>query len=136
MSDEIESILTSTKKLCSIAASYTDFDSDIILHINSVFSTLAQMGIGPVEGFMIEDATAKWVDFLGTNKQYNAVKSYMYLRVRLIFDPPATHYAITAWEAQIKEAEWRLSVLRESTQWVDPKLFPPQYENILDGGTP
>lgn len=131
-----DSILTSTKKLLGLEESYTAFDQDVIIHINSVFSTLAQLGIGPTDGFAIEDATANWVDFLGTNLQYNAVKTYVYLRVRLLFDPPATHYAIASWKEQIQEVEWRLSVLRESTQWVDPKLFPPQYENILDGGTP
>lgn len=130
------SILTSTKKLLGLEESYTAFDQDVIIHINSVFSTLAQLGIGPTDGFAIEDATANWVDFLGTNLQYNAVKTYVYLRVRLLFDPPATHYAIASWKEQIQEVEWRLSVLRESTQWVDPKLFPSQYENILDGGTP
>jgi hypothetical protein len=105
-----DSILESTKKILGIDAGYTAFDLDIMTHINSVFFTLHQLGIGPAEGFMIEDAEAKWVDFLGTDPRYNAVKTYVYLRVRLLFDPPTTSYLITALTEQVKELEWRLTV--------------------------
>jgi hypothetical protein len=105
------------------------FDLDIITHINSAFSTLTQLGVGPAEGFMIEDATAVWSDFIGDDIQYNSVKSYVFLRVRLLFDPPATSYLIAAYEKQIQELEWRLSVLREGTEWTG-ELIP----NVLDGG--
>jgi hypothetical protein len=123
------SILNSTKKILGIAEDYTVFDLDIITHINSAFSTLTQLGVGPAEGFMIEDATAVWSDFIGDDIQYNSVKSYVFLRVRLLFDPPATSYLIAAYEKQIQELEWRLSVLREGTEWTG-ELIP----NVLDGG--
>lgn len=115
-----QSILTSTKKILGLAADYTAFDLDIITHINAVFSTLAQLGIGPAEGFMIEDAEAEWEDFIDDGSQLSSVKSYMFLKVRQLFDPPTTSYLITAVEKQIQEFEWRLSSRREETEWVDP----------------
>lgn len=118
------SILNSTKKILGIASDYTAFDLDIITHINSVFSTLTQLGVGPTAGFMIEDDAANWADFLADDLQLNSVKSYVFLRVRLFFDPPATSYLITAYEDQIKELEWRLNSHREETQWVNPNPTP------------
>jgi hypothetical protein len=114
------SILISTKKILGVAEDYTVWDLDIITHINSAFSTLTQLGVGPVAGFMIEDETAEWSDFIGTDLELNSVKTYIYLRVRLLFDPPATSYAITAMNDQIEQLEWRLNVHREETEWVDP----------------
>jgi hypothetical protein len=115
------SILNSTKKILGVANDYTAFDLDIITHINTAFSTLTQLGVGPSAGFMIEDDTATWDEFIGaTDPQLNSVKSYVYLRVRLLFDPPATSYLINAYEDQIRELEWRLNVHREESQWVDP----------------
>lgn len=125
------SILTSTKKILGISAEYTEFDLDILTHINSVFSALTQLGIGPAEGFMIEDATETWDAFLESDINLNAVKTYMYLRVRLLFDPPTTSYTITAMNEQVKELEWRLNVYRESITWV-----PPIEEYVYDGGEP
>lgn len=113
-----DSILTSTKKILGIDAAYEQFDLDIITHINSVFSTLSQLGIGPVGGFMIEDATPVWSDFLNNDINLNSVKTYVYLRVRLLFDPPTTSYLITALNEQVRELEWRLSVKREDEAWV------------------
>lgn len=118
------SILNSTKKILGIASSYTAFDLDIITHINTAFSTLTQLGVGPAEGFMIEDDTATWADFIVDDIQLNSVKSYVYLRVRLLFDPPATSYLITASQEQVRELEWRLNTHREETQWVDPDPDP------------
>jgi len=115
------SILTSTKKILGIAEDYTVWDLDIITHINSAFSDLTQLGVGPVAGFMIEDATPVWEDFISDNiQQLNWVKDIVYLKVRLLFDPPTTSYAITAMEDQIQKLEWRINVQRESTEWVDP----------------
>lgn len=114
------SILTSTKKVLGIPEDYLVFDLDILTHINSAFSTLTQLGVGPPEGFMIEDASAVWADFIPDDLQYNPVKTYIYLRVRQLFDPPTTSYLITAFNEQIKELEWRLNVHREETGWVDP----------------
>src|SRR4051794_31087184 len=118
------SILNSTKKILGIANDYTAFDLDIITHINTAFSTLTQLGVGPATGFMIEDDTAVWDDFISDDFQYNSVKSYVFLRVRHLFDPPTTSYLITASEKQISELEWRLNVHREETGWVDPDPDP------------
>ena len=128
-----QSILISTKKVLGIAEDYTAFDLDIITHINTAFSTLTQLGVGPAEGFMIEDAEPEWVDFYADDLQYNAVKSYVFLRVRYLFDPPQTSYLISATERQIQELEWRLNVHREETGWTDP--MPPDYwiEDVHEG---
>lgn len=128
-----QSILTSTKKILGIAEDYTVFDLDIITHINSAFSTLTQLGVGPANGFMINDAEPVWADFIESDLQYNSVKSYVFLKVRQLFDPPATSYLISAVERQIEELEWRLNVHREETGWVDPN--PPDYyiEDVHEG---
>ena len=104
------SILTSVKKVCSIAEDVDAFDVDITMHINSVFSTLTQLGVGPEEGFSIEDDTTEWDAFLGDDIRLNNVKSYIYLRVRLLFDPPSTQYLVSSMQEQAKELEWRLNV--------------------------
>lgn len=114
------SILTSTKKILGIDAAYTVWDLDIITHINSAFSTLTQLGVGPADGFVIGDAEASWEDYIGDDVELNSVKTYIFLRVKLLFDPPPTSYAITAMEKQIEQLEWRLNVHREETEWVDP----------------
>ena len=117
-----QSILTSTKKILGIAEDYTVFDLDILTHINTAFSTLTQLGVGPADGFMIEDATAVWADFdpVDDHLNFNSVKSYVFLKVKMLFDPPTTSYLITATEKQLEELEWRLNVYREGTEWVDP----------------
>lgn len=115
-----DSILTSTKKILGIAGDYDAFDLDIITHINSVFATLTQLGVGPVEGFMIEDSVAVWGDLLGADPRLNSVKTYVYLRVRMLFDPPATSHLVDAFKQQVQEFEWRLNVQREGESWVDP----------------
>lgn len=109
-----DSILGTTKKMVGLGADYTAFDTDILLHINTVFTTLCQLGIGPEEGFMIEDEDAVWADFLGGDPRLNSVKSYMYLRVRMLFDPPPTSFTQDAMRKQIEELEWRLNVHREA----------------------
>lgn len=108
-----DSILISTKKILGIEAAYTAFDVDILTHINSVFSTLHQLGIGPVDGYVILDDQATWDLYLLNDPRINSVKSYMYLRVRLLFDPPTTSYLITSLKEQAQELEWRLNVVRE-----------------------
>lgn len=128
------SILTSTKRALGLAEDYTAFDYEIIMHINSVFSTLNQLGVGPDVGFMIEDKEATWEAFLGSDPRLNHIKTYMYLRVRLLFDPPTTGFTTTAMEKQIKELEWRLNVQREDAEWVDPNLTGVLIQPILDGG--
>jgi hypothetical protein len=107
------SILDETKKVLGIEPEATAFDTDLIMHINTVFFSLQQLGVGSDEGYMITDKTATWTDYLGDNKNLNAVKSYMYLRIRLLFDPPATSFALDAIQKQITELEWRLNVESE-----------------------
>jgi hypothetical protein len=107
---DTQSILTSVKKLLGIDESYTVFDTDVMLHINSVFSTLQQLGVGPSSGYAISDSTGTWGDFIGASTVINNVKSYMFLRVKLLFDPPATSFALDAMSLQIKELEWRMNV--------------------------
>lgn len=115
------SILLSVKKVLGIAPEYTAFDQDIYMHINTALSTLTQLGVGPATGFTVDDVGDDWADFVDpTDHQYNAVKSYVFLRVRMLFDPPQTSYLIAAQNDQIKELEWRLNAHREETGWVDP----------------
>lgn len=112
----MDSILTSIKKLLGIAEEYTQFDQDIMMHINSVFLTLAELGVGPTEGFFIEDASTEWSEYISSNTLLlNAVKSYMYLKVRLLFDPPLTSSVSELMKEQIKEFEWRMNVLVDPT---------------------
>lgn len=113
-----DSILTSVKKLLGIAEDYTQFDTDIIMHINSVFSTLAQLGVGPSNGFAIEDDSAIWSDYLSDNaSKLNFVKTYIYLKVRLVFDPPQSSAVIEAFNRNISELEWRINVAAETSEY-------------------
>lgn len=116
----ITSILDSVKKSLNLADDYTPFDEEIIMHINSVFSTLNELGLGPNEGFMIEDKEPTWDAFLGSDPRLNSVKTYVYLRVKLLFDPPNTGFTTAAIERQIEQLEWRLNVQREDKEWTDP----------------
>lgn len=115
-----QSILISVKKILGIAEDDTSFDVDIVLHINTVFSILNQIGIGPTDGFMIEDSTSTWDTFMGPDKRLSPVKTYIYLRVRLLFDPPNTSFVIESMNKQVAELEWRLNVIREGDSWTDP----------------
>lgn len=104
------SILTSVKKMLGIPEDYEQFDMDIIMHINSVLMILTQLGVGPEEGFAITDKSTVWTDFIGEGKLVELVKSYVYLKVRLIFDPPQSSSIIEAMNRQISEFEWRINV--------------------------
>lgn len=139
-----QSILISTKKILGVPEDYTVFDLDILTHINTAFSTLTQLGVGPANGFMIEDETAVWSDFLpdyptdsgsssGDDHRYNSVKSYVFLKVRQLFDPPATSYLISAVEKQLQELEWRLNAHREDLDWVDPDPGVIEVEDLHEG---
>lgn len=110
----MESILTSIKKMLGIAEEYEHFDQDLIMHINSVFMVLKQLGVGPAEGFSISDKNATWDDFASTQKNLNAVKSYIFLKVRLLFDPPTSSAVMDCINRSISEYEWRLNVEVES----------------------
>lgn len=120
-----QSILESTKKVLGLAADYTAFDTDIIMHINSGFSVLTQLGLGPDDGFTIEDSTKMWEEYIGSTKYIEMVRTWMYLYVRLIFDPPTTSFAGGAMQKQLDEHTWRLNVVREDEKWQDPTPVEP-----------
>ena len=106
----MESILTSVKKLLGITEECTDFDIDIIMHINTVLSILCQIGVGPADGFSIEDSSATWSEFIEDNSKLEMVKSYVYLKVRMLFDPPTMGAVMEAMKRNINELEWRMNV--------------------------
>lgn len=105
-----DSILSTIKKMLGIDPEYTDFDVDIIVNINMVFNILNQIGVGPVEGFSITDNKTVWSDYISDMRKLEMVKSYIYLKVKQIFDPGTSSALNTAIENQVKELEWRLSV--------------------------
>lgn len=113
-----ESILLSVKALLGPDADYDVFDQDIVIFINSAIATLTQLGIGPSEGFEITGEEETWEDFLGGDmRRINSVKTYIFMKVRMAFDPPASSYVLSAYEDSCKEFEWRLNVA------VDPGTY-------------
>lgn len=110
----MESILTSIKKLLGIAEEDTNFDQDLIMHINSVFMILTQLGVGPSKGFAIKDENDVWSDFIPEQSSLEAVKSYVYMKVRLMFDPPLSSAVADAINRNISELEWRLNAGAEN----------------------
>lgn len=106
----MESILLTVKKSLGLAASYTAFDPDVIMHINSVMLDLNQLGLGPTGGFVITGEDELWTDFIGARKDLVAVQSLTYLKVRLLFDPPQTSFVVDSINKQIEKFEWRLMV--------------------------
>ena len=119
------SILKSTKKILGLDQEYTAFDLDVITHINAAFSILDQLGVGPLGGFSIEDDQTEWIEYPVPPNQLHLIKTYIYLKVRLLFDPPSTSFLINAYEEQLKEYEWRLNVMREV-------LLPPSVQPLLE----
>lgn len=109
----MESILTSIKQLLGITAEYKHFDMNIIMCINSVFSTLTQLGVGPEEGFSIKDEFATWGDYMEENAYREMVKTYVHSKVKLMFDPPTSSSLLDALKQQAAEFEWRLMVAAE-----------------------
>lgn len=105
-----ESILLSIKKLLGITSDDGAFDTDIIIHINTAFSVLNQLGVGPKEGFHISGLEEMWSEFLPTPHKLDSVKTYVYLKVKNIFDPPQSASIMQAYNETIKELEWRLNV--------------------------
>lgn len=111
----MESILTSIKKLLGIEENYTHFDADLIMHINSVFMILTQIGVGPTNGFSIQDAETTWQEFLPEDSNLEAVKSFIHLKVKLMFDPPTNSSHLESIKQLASELEWRLNVSAENT---------------------
>lgn len=124
----MESILTSIKKLLGIGEEYEHFDTDLIMHINSVFSILTQLGVGPSEGFSISDDLAVWSDFIPEGQKLELVKSYMYLKVKLLFDPPSSSAVMESTNRMISEFEWRLNAM------VDPAPLVSSKEETTNDG--
>lgn len=121
MDSVINSILDSIKKKLGLFPEVvTEFDPDIIDAINMAFNVLTQLGVGPIEGFSINGNEETWDMFI-TDERANLVKTYVYIKTKLIFDPPQSSYAITALQEQAKEYEWRLNILVES-----PQSFPKE----------
>lgn len=111
----MESILISIKKLLGIAEECCDFDTDIIIHINSAFMILTQLGVGPTNGFNIRDNQALWSDFISDDTRLDAIRSYVYLKVRTMFDPPQSSSLLDAIKQNLSELEWRLTIAAESS---------------------
>lgn len=105
----MKSILDTIKKMLGIESDYKHFDIDIITNINTTFMNLQQIGVGPKNGFSITDNSAEWADYI-SEENLEAVKTFIYLKVRLLFDPPTNAFLVDAMERQIKEIEWRLNV--------------------------
>lgn len=112
--EQMDSILTSIKKLLGITEEYTHFDADIIMHINSVLTILTQLGVGPAEGFHIEDASVTWDDYLSNKLYFEPVKTYIYLKVKLMFDPPLSSAVMESMNRMISELEFRLNTAAET----------------------
>lgn len=104
----MDSILNSTKKLLGIMPEYEEFDADLVININSALMILNQLGVGPKEGFRISSAEETWSNFLGERNDLEAVKTYVYLKVKLMFDPPSSSFVLSSISEQIKELEYRL----------------------------
>lgn len=110
----MDSILTSIKLLLGITEDYEAFDQQIIAHINSVFIILTQLGVGPPEGFMITSKIETWNEFISDDKKMQLVKSYMHLKVKMLFDPPSSSVVMDSTNRMINEFEWRLNSQAES----------------------
>lgn len=113
------SILFTIKKMLGLDEDYTPFDADIIVHINSALMTLTQLNVGPKNGFMITSYEETWDDFLTNEVMLGAAKNYVYLKVRMLFDPPSNSFVMDALKQQAEELGWRLNVMAESVETFD-----------------
>lgn len=112
----IESILTSVKKAIGLLEDYEHFDPEIVMHVNSVFSILTQLGVGPSDGFSISDSTTTWDEFIGDDPRFNLVQTYMFMKVKLLFDASSmSSTLIDSYTKQCNEYEWRLNVEAENS---------------------
>lgn len=111
----MNSILNTIKKLLGLDAEQHDFDVDIIVFINSAFTRLTDLGVGPKEGFAIEDEYKEWTDFVQDTLKFNDLQTYIYLKVKMVFDPPTSSAVLAAYERTINELEWLINVRAESS---------------------
>jgi hypothetical protein len=109
----MSSILSTVKKLLGIEENYTHYDNDITVYINSSFISLQQIGVGPPGGFSITNVDDTWEDFLGDTKELEAVKTYITLKVKLLFDPPTSSFVIESINQTLTQLEWRLNIQGE-----------------------
>lgn len=105
-----DSILVSIKKLLGITEDYNQFDTDIIIHINTAFSILTQIGVGSDDGFYITGSDEKWTEYLPQGARLELVKTYVYQKVKLMFDPPSSSAVMEAMNRSIAELEWRIYI--------------------------
>jgi len=105
-----QSILNTIKTMLGPDSSYAVFDTDIIVHINTALATLTQLGVGPVKGFRITGASETWSDFIGDAGDLDSVKTYIYCKVKMVFDPPSNSFLMSAMKETCQEIEWRLNV--------------------------
>lgn len=109
----MDSILISIKKMLGLEQDFTSFDTDIIININSALMVLNQLGVGPNTGFMITSSTETWDRFLFGRTDLESIKTFIYLKVRLVFDPPTNSFLVDAIKNQIEELSWRINVQSE-----------------------
>lgn len=109
----MESILLTIKKMLGLEPEYTPFDTDIIVLINSSLMRLHQLGIGPKDGFHITDDSQTWSDFVGDRQDLNSIQEFIFIKVKLVFDPPSTSFVISAYNDRANELEWCLMVEKE-----------------------
>lgn len=114
-----ESILLSVKKMLGLDKDYDVFDPELIIHINTVFGTLHQLGVGPEDQFRITGDSDLWSDFTTEGEQTDEVKTYIYLRVRLLFDPPSSSFVLSSFKEQLQELEWRLNVKADEIKGIE-----------------
>lgn len=133
MTDQMsDSILVSIKKMLGLDESYTPFDTDVIIFINSALMSLTQLCVGPKEGFTISDYNETWSDFVTNEVTLGAVKTYVYLKVKMAFDPPSNSYVMDAMKQQAEEIGWRLNVQAESVE----KFNFMHNDSLKRGGSP
>lgn len=113
----MDSILQTIKKMLGeLPEEYECFDQEILIHINSAISTLTQIGVGPSEGFYVQDSNTTWDEFIPSDPRLSIVKTYIYLKVKIAFDPPSSSYILDSYQKTINELEWRLNVLCDNDE--------------------
>lgn len=128
-----DSIFDTIKESLGVDVENAEYDTELKMFVNSALSTLTQLGVGPKAGFMVTSKEDRWVEFIGLDNRLNAVKTYVHLRCKMLFDPPAQGFVVTAIKEQIEELEWRLNVTVDNV--IEPTVLVPP-ETIFDGGTP
>ena len=116
-----ESILKTIKQLIGCPDDFEQFDLDLIVHINSAFATLTQLGVGPKEGYRITGADNEWSEFEDDIQKLSLIKDYVYIKTRLLFDPPISGSLMDSLKEQLKEMEWRLYMLYDPISEDDEK---------------